>query len=92
MPSSQSRFVPFAIFFTNIAALLTFFPATQYNDGDQRASAVEAAKMISIWCMLAAGATMGTVALLAFLWGVKSGAFEDAEDAKYIVFRDEEDD
>lgn len=53
---------------------------------------MEAAKMISIWWMLGAGATMGTAALLAFLWGVKSGAFENAEDAKYIVFRDEEDD
>ena len=47
--------------------------------------------MVSIWYMLAAGATMGTIALLAFLWGVKSGAFENAEDAKYIVFRDEDD-
>ena len=47
--------------------------------------------MNSIWYLLAAGATMGTVALFAFLWGVKNGAFENAEDAKYIVFRDEED-
>ena len=45
----------------------------------------------SIWYLLAAGATMGTVALFAFLWGVRNGAFENAEDAKYIVFRDEED-
>ncbi len=48
--------------------------------------------MASIWYLLVAGATMGTLALLAFLWGVKNGAFENAEDAKYIVFRDEEDD
>jgi cbb3-type cytochrome oxidase maturation protein len=46
----------------------------------------------SIWYLLGAGATMGTLALLAFLWGVKSGAFETAEDAKYIVFRDDDDD
>ena len=48
--------------------------------------------MESIWYLLGAGGTMGMVALLMFLWGVKNGAFENAEDAKYIVFRDEEDD
>jgi len=48
--------------------------------------------MSGVWSLLIAGATMGTVALIAFLWGVKNGAFENAEDAKYIVFRDEEDD
>ncbi|MBV9851077.1 MAG: cbb3-type cytochrome oxidase assembly protein CcoS [Armatimonadetes bacterium] len=48
--------------------------------------------MSSIWFMLAAGAAMGTIALVAFLWGVKNGAFENAEDAKYIVFRDEDED
>jgi len=46
----------------------------------------------SIYYLLAAGATMGLVALFAFLWGVRTGAFENAEDAKYIVFRDEDDD
>ena len=46
--------------------------------------------MSSIWLLLIAGAAMGTMALLGFLWGVKNGAFENAEDAKYIVFRDEE--
>ena len=35
---------------------------------------------------------LGMVALIAFLWGVKNGVFENAEDAKYIVFRDEDDD
>ncbi len=48
--------------------------------------------MSSIWYLLAAGATMGMIALFAFLWGAKNGAFENAEDAKYIVFRDEDDD
>lgn len=48
--------------------------------------------MQSIYYLLAAGATMGLVALFAFLWGVRTGAFENAEDAKYIVFRDEDDD
>ena len=48
--------------------------------------------MSSIWSLLVAGATMGMVALLAFLWGVKSGAFESAEDIKYQVFLDEDDD
>lgn len=45
----------------------------------------------SIGFVLLAGMAMGTIALLGFLWGVKHGAFENAEDAKYIVFRDEED-
>ena len=46
----------------------------------------------SIWGLLFAGATLGLMALFAFLWGVKNGAFENAEDAKYIVFRDEDED
>jgi len=48
--------------------------------------------MQSIGYVLVAGIAMGTIALLGFLWGVKHGAFENAEDAKYIVFRDEDDD
>jgi cbb3-type cytochrome oxidase maturation protein len=52
----------------------------------------EAMSLESIWYLLGAGATMGMFALIAFLWGVKNGAFENAEDAKYIVFRDEDDD
>ena len=48
--------------------------------------------MSTIWYLLAFGAVMGTSALVMFLWGVKNGAFEEAEDAKYIVFRDEDDD
>lgn len=48
--------------------------------------------MQSIGYVLLAGIAMGTMALLGFLWGVKHGAFENAEDAKYIVFRDEDDD
>jgi cbb3-type cytochrome oxidase maturation protein len=48
--------------------------------------------MGSIWTLLIAGATMGVMTLLLFLWGVRSGAFENAEDVKYIVFHDEEDD
>ncbi len=35
---------------------------------------------------------MGLIALFAFLWGVQHGAFENAEEAKYIVFHDEDDD
>jgi len=66
-----------------------------YNDGTNvplRLLEVEAAAMTSVWTLLIAGGTMGMVALIFFLWGVKNGAFENAEDAKYIVFRDEEDD
>ena len=51
-----------------------------------------ATPMVSIYYLLVAGATMGLLALFAFLWGVRNGAFENAEDAKYIVFRDEDDD
>jgi cbb3-type cytochrome oxidase maturation protein len=46
----------------------------------------------SIWTLLVAGAAMGLVTLIGFVWGVRNGAFENAEDAKYIVFRDEDDD
>lgn len=44
-----------------------------------------------IWYLLATGATMGLAALGAFLWSIKHGLFEGSEDAKYIVFRDEDD-
>ena len=53
---------------------------------------MEVAALTSIWTLLIAGGSMGMIALIAFLYGVKNGAFENAEDAKYIVFRDEEDD
>lgn len=66
--------------------------AQMYNDSNKRASGKEAAAMESMWTLLVAGGTMGMIALFFFLWGVKNGAFENAEDAKYIVFRDEEDD
>ena len=49
-------------------------------------------KMQSMGYVLLAGMAMGMMALFGFLWGVRHGAFENAEDAKYIVFRDEEDD
>ena len=42
--------------------------------------------MVSIWTLLGMGATMGTFALIAFLWGVKNGAFENAEDATISRF------
>ena len=58
----------------------------------QKYAESQGSSMVSIWFLLAMGGTMGVAALFAFLWGVKSGAFENAEDAKYIVFRDEEDD
>ncbi len=45
----------------------------------------------SVWILLAAGAAMGMSALAAFLWAVKHGIFENSEDVKYTVFRDEDD-
>ena len=45
----------------------------------------------SIWLLLATGAVMGMGALAAFLWAVKNGIFENSEDIKYTVFRDEDD-
>ena len=47
--------------------------------------------MSSIWPLLALGAMMGMAALGAFLWAVKHGIFENSEDVKYTVFRDEDD-
>jgi len=38
------------------------------------------------------GILIGLAVLFMFIWGATTGAFEKAEDAKYIVFRDEEDD
>jgi len=48
--------------------------------------------MSSIWLLLATGAAMGLAALGAFLWAIKNGIFENSEDVKYTVFRDEDDD
>ncbi len=47
--------------------------------------------MSSVWLLLAVGAAMGLAALGAFLWAVKNGIFENSEDVKYTVFRDEDD-
>jgi len=38
------------------------------------------------------GVIVGTLVLGVFIWGATSGAFEHAEDAKYILFRDDDDD
>ncbi|MDR3709059.1 MAG: cbb3-type cytochrome oxidase assembly protein CcoS [Capsulimonadaceae bacterium] len=38
------------------------------------------------------GVIVGTLVLGVFVWGAASGAFEETEDAKYILFRDEDDD
>ena len=42
--------------------------------------------MTTVWILLAAGALLGTVAL----WGVRNGVFENAEDTKYVLFHDED--
>jgi cbb3-type cytochrome oxidase maturation protein len=36
------------------------------------------------------GVLIGLAVLAMFVWGIKSGAFEQSEDAKYIMFRDDE--
>ena len=40
--------------------------------------------------LLAAGATFGTTALIVLLRAVKRGVFEDAEDTKFVVFHDDD--
>jgi cbb3-type cytochrome oxidase maturation protein len=34
---------------------------------------------------------IGLMVMFMFIWGVKTGAFEQSEDAKYILFRDDDD-
>lgn len=46
--------------------------------------------MIHVWLLLLMAGGMGGAALVAFLWGVKHGVFENAEDTKFVVFRDED--
>jgi len=38
------------------------------------------------------GALMGLSGLAFFIWAAMTGAFEHAEDAKYILFREDDDD
>ena len=38
------------------------------------------------------GILIGLGVLFMFIWGASTGAFEKTEDAKYILFRDDEDD
>ena len=48
--------------------------------------------MSILWvALLAGGATFGTGALVTLLHAVRSGAFENAEETKYVVFRGEGD-
>lgn len=37
------------------------------------------------------GLTMGLAVLGFFVWGVSNGAFDSTEDAKYVLFRDDDD-
>ena len=37
------------------------------------------------------GVLIGLAVLAMFIWGVREGAFEQTEDAKYVLFRDEDD-
>lgn len=37
------------------------------------------------------GILIGIAVLAMFIWGVKAGAFEKVEDAKYVMFRDDDD-
>lgn len=41
--------------------------------------------------LLVAGATFGTSALIVLLRAVKRGVFENAEETKFVVFHDDED-
>jgi cbb3-type cytochrome oxidase maturation protein len=38
------------------------------------------------------GLLIGFAVLAMFIWGIKVGAMENIEDAKYVMFRDEDDD
>lgn len=46
----------------------------------------------SIFYTFAIGILMSLGALAFFIWGALTGAFEHTEDAKYILFRDDDDD
>jgi cbb3-type cytochrome oxidase maturation protein len=41
---------------------------------------------------LGIGVLLGVFILGFFVWGLNSGAFDHSEDAKYILFRDDDDD
>jgi cbb3-type cytochrome oxidase maturation protein len=41
---------------------------------------------------LGIGILLGICILGFFVWGLNSGAFDHSEDAKYILFRDDDDD
>lgn len=46
----------------------------------------------SILYTFAIGIAMGVGSLIFFIWGATTGAFDQAEDAKYVIFRDDDDD
>ncbi len=41
---------------------------------------------------LGIGVLLGVFILGFFVWGLNTGAFDHSEDAKYILFRDDDDD
>ena len=47
---------------------------------------------ISLIYTLGIGILLGLFFLGFFIWGVHSGAFGHSEDAKYVLFRDDDDD
>jgi len=46
----------------------------------------------SIIYTFAIGIAMGVGSLIFFIWGATTGAFDQTEDAKYVVFRDDDED
>jgi cbb3-type cytochrome oxidase maturation protein len=46
----------------------------------------------SILYTFIAGITMGLFGLGFFVWGVTTGAFDETEEAKYLMFQDEDED
>ena len=46
----------------------------------------------SVIYTLVIGMLIGLVTLGFFVWGVGTGAFEHTEDAKYVLFREDEED
>jgi cbb3-type cytochrome oxidase maturation protein len=47
---------------------------------------------VSLIYTLGIGILLGVFILGFFIWGLNTGAFDHSEDAKYVLFRDDDDD
>jgi cbb3-type cytochrome oxidase maturation protein len=72
-----------------LESVLRFSNDSLDRRAEQRTTRVMTASIVYTFGI---GILIGVAVLMMFIWGASTGAFDHAEDAKYILFRDDDDD